>query len=50
MKNYLKGIGSILDIFPSNKYSNIPSGWETDKEAIKKDWKAVGDCLKDIIK
>jgi hypothetical protein len=43
LKNFFKGIGSILNIFPSNDYVK-PSkdGFAQDAKALQKDWETIG--------
>ena len=43
MINFLKGIGSILNIMPPNDYV-VPAkdGFAQDAEALRKDWERIG--------
>lgn len=47
IKNFVSGMGSIFDLYPSDtndKLDLVPSV-DTDREAIQKDWEAVGSDL-----
>ncbi len=46
-KNFIKGIGSVLNIYPISDESNYntptkTNGFKTDVENISRDWKNIG--------
>lgn len=41
-KNFLKGMGSVINPLPSSRKINIFTPSHTDEEAIFKDWEMVG--------
>ena len=46
-KNIMKGMGTIMDIYPVNGKYIIPAyrPMRSDSEILEKDWKKVGDTL-----
>lgn len=46
LKNFLKGMGSVLEIFQSAPSYKYP---KSDAEAIKSDWEAVGKDFQKFI-
>lgn len=49
LKNIFHGMGSIMNIYPCTNYRrNFPQ--RTDTEALRQDWKMVGNDLKQAIK
>lgn len=49
MRNFLKGYGSVLNLFPSTPPPQITvkihpkqDGPQSDQEALRKDWEAIG--------
>ncbi len=50
LKNFLKGMGSALDLFPENrKKKGFTLPTHSDAEAIRKDWEKVGEDIQDKI-
>lgn len=44
---YLEGFGSIFELFPGNEPApEIKISNQSDAEALKSDWKAVGDDMR----
>ncbi len=48
-KNYISGIGTILNIFPRYDAPKINIPYKTDEEALTYDWQAVGQDLRNVI-
>lgn len=48
LKNFLRGLGSILNIFPEPRECEIKLPEHTDEESLRKDWEAVGQDMYDI--
>jgi hypothetical protein len=46
LENFLKGFGSIFDIYPSR--SRFERGWDYMKNQ-RSDWKAVGDDMRKVM-
>ena len=50
MKNFLEGMGSVLSIYPPERNIKIEIPTESDEEALKKDWEAIGNDMRYVIK
>lgn len=50
LSNFLRGMGSILELFPiETEDENIKIPTESDEEAIRKDWETVGRDIYSVI-
>ena len=45
-KDFLYGMGSVLSICPPERETKINIPYESDEEAIRKDWEAIGDDIR----
>ena len=45
--DFAQGVGSLFDVFGTlNQYNNAESPEEADYEALRSDWQAIGDDLR----
>lgn len=49
-KSFIRGVGSVMDIYPSKKYV-IKSyrGKKTDSQRLTEDWNKVGKTISDVM-
>lgn len=49
LKSFIRGAGSIIDLFPSNKDRELKRSFiQDDRQALINDWQIIGKDIKEI--